>query len=222
MDIVTPDGELQTISECSNPDLFWAASIVLIPGWYDCLTCLPLQVRGGGGGTWGVATSATYKAHPALRLPQFIASGSNLTLGRSDMETILTKLASLAPDLAELGFSGTFVMDNSSVSLAGYLVKGGIQKLQAGVSSSVIPFILSLLNPLSLPAISPFIETVNSTRSIAGKMSTSSNQYSVRTHSKILYTYYLYDGRTPSLFGSFSLHRGQILPPEDRIRFPHA
>ena len=27
MDIVTPDGELQTISECSNSNLFWAVSI---------------------------------------------------------------------------------------------------------------------------------------------------------------------------------------------------
>ena len=24
MDIITPDGKLRTISECSNPDLFWA------------------------------------------------------------------------------------------------------------------------------------------------------------------------------------------------------
>lgn len=26
MDIVTPDAKLQTISECSNPELFWAVS----------------------------------------------------------------------------------------------------------------------------------------------------------------------------------------------------
>ncbi|KAI0269395.1 hypothetical protein BC834DRAFT_626099 [Gloeopeniophorella convolvens] len=45
--IVTPDGVHQTINECTNPDLFWA-------------------VRGGGGGTWGVLTSITYKAHPSV------------------------------------------------------------------------------------------------------------------------------------------------------------
>lgn len=40
--IVTPDGELRTANEYYNPDLFFA-------------------VRGGGGGTFGVVTSITYK-----------------------------------------------------------------------------------------------------------------------------------------------------------------
>lgn len=30
VDIVTPDGQLQTISECSNPDLFWAVRHYLL------------------------------------------------------------------------------------------------------------------------------------------------------------------------------------------------
>lgn len=44
-EIVTADGQLQIANSCTNPDLFWA-------------------LRGGGGGTWGAVTKATFKAHP--------------------------------------------------------------------------------------------------------------------------------------------------------------
>ena len=56
------------------------------------------------------------------------------------METILSKLASLAPDLSELGFSGTFYMSNSSVTLFGYLIEGGIQKFQTGTTTPIVIF----------------------------------------------------------------------------------
>ena len=48
-EIVTADGQLRTANECTNSDLFWA-------------------LRGGGGGTWGVVTKATFLAHPAEEL----------------------------------------------------------------------------------------------------------------------------------------------------------
>ena len=47
VDIVTADGNLLTANACNNPDLFWA-------------------VRGGGGGTFGIATRMVYKAHDAF------------------------------------------------------------------------------------------------------------------------------------------------------------
>ena len=43
--IVTADGNHVTTNQYRNSDLFWA-------------------LRGGGGGTWGVVTSVTYKTHP--------------------------------------------------------------------------------------------------------------------------------------------------------------
>jgi hypothetical protein len=45
-EIVTPRGEILTINECQNQDLFWAT-------------------RGGGGSTFGVITSTTVKAFPS-------------------------------------------------------------------------------------------------------------------------------------------------------------
>ncbi|KAI8714483.1 FAD-binding PCMH-type domain-containing protein [Fusarium sp. LHS14.1] len=46
-EVVTANGHLVTASESCNPDLFWA-------------------IRGGGGGTFGVVTSAVVKAHPKV------------------------------------------------------------------------------------------------------------------------------------------------------------
>jgi FAD/FMN-containing dehydrogenase len=44
VDIVTADGELRTVSDASDPDLFWALR--------------------GGGGNFGIATRFTYRLHP--------------------------------------------------------------------------------------------------------------------------------------------------------------
>ncbi|KAI8214680.1 FAD-linked oxidoreductase ZEB1 [Colletotrichum sp. SAR 10_77] len=46
MEIVTPKGEIMTINEAQNTDLFWA-------------------MRGGGPGTFGVITSITFLTHPS-------------------------------------------------------------------------------------------------------------------------------------------------------------
>ena len=47
MEVVTADGRFVTASETSNPDLFWA-------------------LRGGGGSTYGVATSVVVKVYPKI------------------------------------------------------------------------------------------------------------------------------------------------------------
>ncbi|KAL8387177.1 hypothetical protein RB595_010102 [Gaeumannomyces hyphopodioides] len=50
MEVVTPTGDVKTLNECVNRDLFWA-------------------MRGGGGSTFGVLTSVTMKTHPTPRMP---------------------------------------------------------------------------------------------------------------------------------------------------------
>jgi FAD/FMN-containing dehydrogenase len=55
LQIVTADGQVRTASASSNPDLFWAC-------------------RGGGGGNFGVATSFTFRTHPAGDIVLFFAS----------------------------------------------------------------------------------------------------------------------------------------------------
>lgn len=47
VDVVTPDGRFITCDEENNSDLFWA-------------------LRGGGGSTWGVTTSMTFRAYPQI------------------------------------------------------------------------------------------------------------------------------------------------------------
>ncbi|KAF2670932.1 hypothetical protein BT63DRAFT_204108 [Microthyrium microscopicum] len=47
IEVVTTDGKFQKVSECNNPELYWA-------------------LRGGGGGTFGVVTGATIRAFPTF------------------------------------------------------------------------------------------------------------------------------------------------------------
>ncbi|KAL0961194.1 hypothetical protein HGRIS_006163 [Hohenbuehelia grisea] len=54
-EVVTPDGQLRTANACQNEDLFFA-------------------LRGGGGGTFGVVTSATILASPQVTLQTIIVA----------------------------------------------------------------------------------------------------------------------------------------------------
>lgn len=47
VEVVTADGKFHKVSECNEPDLFWA-------------------LRGGGGGTYGIVTGATVKVFPTF------------------------------------------------------------------------------------------------------------------------------------------------------------
>ncbi|KAF2683368.1 FAD/FMN-containing isoamyl alcohol oxidase-like protein MreA [Lentithecium fluviatile CBS 122367] len=63
LEVVTADGRFVTASNSSNPDLYWA-------------------LRGGGGGTFGVATSVIIRAHPKMPIVTSVfsfKSGGNIT-----------------------------------------------------------------------------------------------------------------------------------------------
>ncbi|KZP23529.1 FAD-binding domain-containing protein [Athelia psychrophila] len=86
-EIVTPDGELQTVSECSNPDLFWA-------------------IRGGGAGTWGVLTQVTYKVYPFVPLYAVSIGKSNSSM--QENAQLISALANITPNLHDMGV-GSFM-----------------------------------------------------------------------------------------------------------------
>ena len=83
--IVTADGNHVIANEYRNNDLFWA-------------------LRGGGGGTWGVVTSATYKTHPSTPF-----SGAYLlanTTNADSTQNFITEIIRLTPLLVEQGYGG--------------------------------------------------------------------------------------------------------------------
>ena len=63
-EVVTADGRFVTASAKENADLFWA-------------------LRGGGGSTFGIVTSATIKAHPDMRVTTTTFSYSSADVGLS-------------------------------------------------------------------------------------------------------------------------------------------
>ncbi|QKX54826.1 uncharacterized protein TRUGW13939_01915 [Talaromyces rugulosus] len=86
MTIVSADGTHRTINNHTDSDYFWA-------------------LRGGGGSSWGVVTSVTYKTHPIPQSFIFglvqINSTSNDTFKRVAKESL-----QLIPKITQAGFTG--------------------------------------------------------------------------------------------------------------------
>lgn len=83
--IVTADGNHVIANPYRNKDLFWA-------------------LRGGGGGTWGVVTSVTYKTHPST---PFYAGHIfvNSTNANSTLK-LFSEIIRLTPSLVTQGYGG--------------------------------------------------------------------------------------------------------------------
>ena len=83
--IVTADGDHIIANSYRNKDLFWA-------------------LRGGGGGTWGVVTSVTYKTHPPTPFSTaFLLVNST---NADSTQNLLTEIIRLTPPLIEQGYGG--------------------------------------------------------------------------------------------------------------------
>ena len=82
---MTSTGQHLTVNSYKNPDLFWA-------------------VRGGGGGTYGIVTSVTYRTHPSLPLTA-VFFGANST-NNATFSQFLAEFMRIQPSLADAGFSG--------------------------------------------------------------------------------------------------------------------
>lgn len=83
--IVIADGSHVIANSYQNQDLFWA-------------------LRGGGGGTWGVVTSVTYKTHPSTPYAgaYFYVNSTNA----NSTQNVLGEVLRLTPSLVDQGFGG--------------------------------------------------------------------------------------------------------------------
>ena len=95
--IVTADGDHVIANSYQNEDLFWA-------------------LRGGGGGTWGVVTSVTYKTHPPAPLSSvfLLASFTNI----NSTQNVLAEIIRLTPSLVEQGYGGYCSTTPDQISLS--------------------------------------------------------------------------------------------------------
>ncbi|KUJ23468.1 FAD-binding domain-containing protein [Mollisia scopiformis] len=137
MEIVTPKGEILTLNECQNTDLFWA-------------------MRGGGGSTFGIMTSVTMKTYPS---PQVMNLDFSILTTASNPYAfdMVAYLLDQYPALAEAGISGyPLILKGTPNPL------DGGQTLVSGVAGKVI-----MLNTTNSSAImnifSPIFEHINTT-----------------------------------------------------------
>jgi len=95
--IVTAAGDHVIANAYRNKDLFWA-------------------LRGGGGGTWGVVTSVTYKTHPST--PFSSASLLVNSTNTDSTQKLLTEIIRLTPSLVEQGYGGYGVGTSGRIQLS--------------------------------------------------------------------------------------------------------
>jgi len=95
--IVTADGDHVIANAYRNEDLFWA-------------------LRGGGGGTWGVVTSVTYKTHPSAPLSSgfLLANFTNV----NSTQNVFAEIIRLTPSLVEQGYGGYCRISPDHISLS--------------------------------------------------------------------------------------------------------
>ena len=94
--IVTANGNHVIANPYQNEDLFWA-------------------LRGGGGGTWGVVTSVTYKTHPYTPLSSalLLANSTNA----NSTQNILAEIIRLTPSLVDQGYGGYCLISAGQIQL---------------------------------------------------------------------------------------------------------
>jgi hypothetical protein len=83
--VVTADGNHLVANTYTNADLFWA-------------------LRGGGGGTWGVVTSVTYRTHPSTTFSAAFITVNSTNVNST--QNLLTEIIRLTPSLVEQGYGG--------------------------------------------------------------------------------------------------------------------
>jgi len=95
--IVTANGDHVIANSYRNEDLFWA-------------------LRGGGGGTWGVVTSVTYKTHPSTPLSSALFSANSTNANST--QKLFAEIIRLTPSLVEQGYGGSCSISPDHISFS--------------------------------------------------------------------------------------------------------
>ena len=98
MTIVLSTGEYLTVNRHQYPDLFWA-------------------LLGGGGGTYGILTSVTYRTYPSL--PVAAAVMAIKTVSANTTQALFTEFLRMTPQLSDAGWAGYGRVTNNHLSLLG-------------------------------------------------------------------------------------------------------
>ncbi|KAJ2912448.1 hypothetical protein MD484_g7967, partial [Candolleomyces efflorescens] len=143
--IVTPDAQFQTVNAYTNPDLFWA-------------------LRGGGGGTFGIVTSVTYRTHPNLPI-----IGSFATANFSSPEiaqTVVTELLSLHPNLTDRRWGGYSSFTNETLVLF-YIAPNASMAEATAFISPFFEFLTNITQGAAQTGIVPFASFLEWSNSIS-------------------------------------------------------
>ncbi|RPD75198.1 FAD-binding domain-containing protein [Lentinus tigrinus ALCF2SS1-7] len=94
--VVTSNGSYYVTNAHQHSDLFWA-------------------LRGGGGGTFGVVTSVTYRTRPAFPvIAAFLLASANTTVPNAALSQAFTELVRITPQLTDQGWGGYSLFTPSS------------------------------------------------------------------------------------------------------------
>jgi hypothetical protein len=131
--VVTAKGVFLTVNAYQNADLFWA-------------------LRGGGGGTYAVVISTTYRTHQKFPLTSviFFANFTSATTAKS----VVTEYVKMHPALADAGWGGYSFLSTDSL---GFLyVAPNISLAEA--NTTIQPFVNFAVNATgaALPQLTPY------------------------------------------------------------------
>ena len=96
--IVLSTGEYLAVNRNQYPVLFWA-------------------LLGGGGGTYGILTSVTYRTYPSL--PVAAAVVVIKTVSANTTQALFTELLRITPQLSDAGWAGYGRVTNNHISFLG-------------------------------------------------------------------------------------------------------
>ncbi|KAI5776948.1 FAD/FMN-containing protein [Geopyxis carbonaria] len=96
--LVTPSGAYTTLNAYTDAEHFWA-------------------LRGGGGSTWGVITSATYRTHPPVSHIQVALVSLNITSQADGHRDILHHVLPTLPNITAAGYTGYSTLANGFAAI---------------------------------------------------------------------------------------------------------